>query len=229
MHIMQALVGCQKRSTKSLTRSLHPIDGVGWHARALEGQRHATSSDARRRDLGRVQLGPSSVRSGSAAMKVEKDRARAAGRARRGRGAGWFSLDKETRGLLATLPTNRDLLFWSQPQRDAAFPRARSAAGAGQVARRAGRRQAVAAAAGPAAEAAAGRRRLHGGPAQRRAAGRARRQAAPGALRPGLRRQRALDQLLGRQVDHLDAGRRGRSATATSAAWTTRSATTSRR
>lgn len=35
--------------------------------------------------------------------------------------AGWFSLDKETRRLLATLPTNRDLLFWSQPQRDAAF------------------------------------------------------------------------------------------------------------
>ena len=33
----------------------------------------------------------------------------------------WFSLDKETRGLLATLPTDRDLLFWSQPQRDAAF------------------------------------------------------------------------------------------------------------
>jgi CubicO group peptidase (beta-lactamase class C family) len=35
--------------------------------------------------------------------------------------AAWFSLDKETRGLLATLPTNRDLLFWSEPQRDAAF------------------------------------------------------------------------------------------------------------
>ena len=35
--------------------------------------------------------------------------------------AGWFSLDKETRALLATVPTNRDLLFWSQPQRDAAF------------------------------------------------------------------------------------------------------------
>ncbi|MEQ1683259.1 MAG: serine hydrolase [Burkholderiaceae bacterium] len=35
--------------------------------------------------------------------------------------ASWFSLDKETRGLLATFPTNRDLLFWSQPQRDAAF------------------------------------------------------------------------------------------------------------
>jgi CubicO group peptidase (beta-lactamase class C family) len=34
---------------------------------------------------------------------------------------GCFALDKETRGLLATLPTNRDLLFWSQPQRDAAF------------------------------------------------------------------------------------------------------------
>nr|MCU0964421.1 beta-lactamase family protein [Burkholderiaceae bacterium] len=37
-------------------------------------------------------------------------------------GAGfWFSLDKETRGVLATLPTNSDLLFWSQAQRDAAF------------------------------------------------------------------------------------------------------------
>ncbi len=35
--------------------------------------------------------------------------------------AAWFRLDKETRGLLATLPTNRDLLFWSEPQRDAAF------------------------------------------------------------------------------------------------------------
>ena len=38
-----------------------------------------------------------------------------------GAAIGWFSLDKETRGLLATFPTNRDLLFWSQPQRDAAF------------------------------------------------------------------------------------------------------------
>ena len=34
---------------------------------------------------------------------------------------GWFSLDRDTRGLLATLPTNRDVLFWSQAQRDAAF------------------------------------------------------------------------------------------------------------
>src|SRR6478735_9558336 len=34
---------------------------------------------------------------------------------------GWLTLDKETRGLLASFPTNRDLLFWSQPQRDAAF------------------------------------------------------------------------------------------------------------
>ena len=25
--------------------------------------------------------------------------------------AGWFTLDKETRGLLATFPTNRDLLL----------------------------------------------------------------------------------------------------------------------
>ncbi|WP_205763909.1 serine hydrolase [Acidovorax sp. SRB_24] len=35
--------------------------------------------------------------------------------------AGWLGLDPETRGLLKALPTNRDLLFWSQPQRDAAF------------------------------------------------------------------------------------------------------------
>lgn len=34
---------------------------------------------------------------------------------------GWFSLDKEGRGLLATVPTNRDILFWSEKQRDAAF------------------------------------------------------------------------------------------------------------
>ena len=36
-------------------------------------------------------------------------------------GLGWSMLDKETRGLLKTVPTNRDLLFWSEPQRDAAF------------------------------------------------------------------------------------------------------------
>jgi len=35
--------------------------------------------------------------------------------------AGWLGLDKETRDLLATLPTNRDVLFWSESQRDAAF------------------------------------------------------------------------------------------------------------
>ncbi|MBQ0131685.1 MAG: serine hydrolase [Comamonas sp.] len=34
---------------------------------------------------------------------------------------GWFSLDKEVRNFLATAPSNRDLLFWTQPQRDAAF------------------------------------------------------------------------------------------------------------
>ena len=34
---------------------------------------------------------------------------------------GWFNLDKETRGLLKTFPTNRDLLFWNEAQRDAAF------------------------------------------------------------------------------------------------------------
>jgi len=35
--------------------------------------------------------------------------------------AGFASLDKETRGLLLALPTNTDILFWSQRQRDAAF------------------------------------------------------------------------------------------------------------
>ena len=35
--------------------------------------------------------------------------------------AGWFNLDKETRALLATFPTNTDLLFWDRKQRDAAF------------------------------------------------------------------------------------------------------------
>ena len=34
---------------------------------------------------------------------------------------GWFTLDKETRGFLASFPTNTDILFWSQSQRDAAF------------------------------------------------------------------------------------------------------------
>lgn len=33
----------------------------------------------------------------------------------------FFSLDKETRGLLAALPTDRDVLSWKQDQRDAAF------------------------------------------------------------------------------------------------------------
>jgi CubicO group peptidase (beta-lactamase class C family) len=35
--------------------------------------------------------------------------------------AGWFGLDKETRGVLTALPTNRDVLFWTQAQRDATF------------------------------------------------------------------------------------------------------------
>ena len=37
-------------------------------------------------------------------------------------GGAWFaSLDKETRGILHYLPTNADVLTWSQPTRDAAF------------------------------------------------------------------------------------------------------------
>ncbi len=37
-------------------------------------------------------------------------------------GSAWYaSLDAETRGLLAELPTNADVLAWSRPTRDAAF------------------------------------------------------------------------------------------------------------
>ena len=37
-------------------------------------------------------------------------------------GGGWYaSLDRETRGLLAAMPTNADVLSWNQAQRDAAF------------------------------------------------------------------------------------------------------------
>ena len=37
-------------------------------------------------------------------------------------GLGWYaSLDAETRGLLAAMPTDRDVLMWTVPQRDAAF------------------------------------------------------------------------------------------------------------
>jgi CubicO group peptidase (beta-lactamase class C family) len=36
-------------------------------------------------------------------------------------GIGYLSLDKETRGVLTAMPTNKDVLFWSIPQRDAAF------------------------------------------------------------------------------------------------------------
>jgi CubicO group peptidase (beta-lactamase class C family) len=36
-------------------------------------------------------------------------------------GIAWFSTDKETRALIATMPTDRNVLFWTIPQRDAAF------------------------------------------------------------------------------------------------------------
>ena len=141
--------------------------------------------------------------------------------------AGWFSLDKETRGLLATLPTNRDLLFWSEPQRDAAFRAMDRLPVLAKWRDRAGRRHAAAAAAGPAAEARAGRGCLHGRPAQRGAAGRARRQAAAGALRAGLRRQPGAGPASRSPSRSPPRWSVRRCATATSAAWTTRSATTS--
>ena len=34
---------------------------------------------------------------------------------------GFFSLDKDQRALIAHLPTDRNVLFWSVDQRDAAF------------------------------------------------------------------------------------------------------------
>ena len=36
-------------------------------------------------------------------------------------GLGFASLDRETRGILLTLPTSADVLQWSQDQRDAGF------------------------------------------------------------------------------------------------------------
>jgi CubicO group peptidase (beta-lactamase class C family) len=33
----------------------------------------------------------------------------------------WFTADKETRGLIAAMPTNRDVLFWNDEERNAAF------------------------------------------------------------------------------------------------------------
>ena len=38
-----------------------------------------------------------------------------------GLGFAYFSADKDTRNLLANLPTDRNVLFWTIPQRDAAF------------------------------------------------------------------------------------------------------------
>jgi CubicO group peptidase (beta-lactamase class C family) len=38
-----------------------------------------------------------------------------------GAAAFWFTADKETRGLIATMPTNRDVLFWNDEERNAAF------------------------------------------------------------------------------------------------------------
>ena len=38
-----------------------------------------------------------------------------------GLGFGYFGADKDTRKLLTNLPTDRNVLFWKIPQRDAAF------------------------------------------------------------------------------------------------------------
>ena len=35
--------------------------------------------------------------------------------------AGWLSLNQQQRDIIATMPTNADILFWNQDQRDAAF------------------------------------------------------------------------------------------------------------
>jgi CubicO group peptidase (beta-lactamase class C family) len=75
----------------------------------------------RRRGPHGVQSGKSPPASGGTALKVRKIVVGALVALLAAGTAGWFSLDRETRGLLATFPTNRDLLFWSVPQRDAAF------------------------------------------------------------------------------------------------------------
>ena len=36
-------------------------------------------------------------------------------------GIGWLAIDKDMRALAANLPTNRNVLFWTIPERDAAF------------------------------------------------------------------------------------------------------------
>ena len=36
-------------------------------------------------------------------------------------GAGWLAIDRDTRALVATLPTDTDILFWNDAQRDAGF------------------------------------------------------------------------------------------------------------
>ena len=38
-----------------------------------------------------------------------------------GLGFAYFSAEKDMRNILANLPTDRDVLFWTVPQRDAAF------------------------------------------------------------------------------------------------------------
>ncbi len=72
-------------------------------------------------DAHRVQCAPSTVALRSTELKFRKIALGVLVAVVVAATAAWFSLDKETRGLLATLPTNRDLLFWSEPQRDAAF------------------------------------------------------------------------------------------------------------
>src|SRR5206468_6019808 len=120
MHIMQALVGCQKRSTKSLTRSLQPIAGV----RGMRGSFVVSASYGVARSRGKKRSCSTRpiVRwiGRSARMKALKIVVGLLGALVAVGVAGWFSLDRETRGVLATLPTNSDVLFWSQAQRDAA-------------------------------------------------------------------------------------------------------------
>jgi hypothetical protein len=124
--------------------------------------------------------------------------------------AGWFSLDKETRGLLATTPTNRDLLFWTVPSAtrpSARWTASRFLAKARPVVRRATHHRT---AAGPAAEAGLDVDAFMA--AQRSAAwwccttASCAWSAMAWALMPP-----ALDQLFGGQVDDIHAGRRGHS------------------
>ena len=142
-------------------------------------------------------------------MKARKIALGRAGRARRGRGGRLVQPrqgDARPAGHAADQP-RRPVLEPVAARRG--VPRARSAAGAGQVARRAGRRRADAAAARAAAEAARSTSTPTWPASAARPCSSCTTASCAWSATAWASTQRALDHVLGRQVDHLDAGRRG--------------------